>query len=189
MKKFVWLALVASAVGAVPAAAEGANPSPLTVDGGLVIWTLVVFGLLVFVLKRSAWPVLLSAVREREQRLERQLAEAEKNRLEAAALLEQHRQLLAGAKAEAQQIMNTAKSVAEKERAALLAKAREEYDSLLARARKEIDDEKAKALVELRRNAVELSIAAASKLIETKLDAQTNRKIVTDFLETLGERR
>lgn len=189
MKRFVWVAAFLSGVAIVPAAAESANPSPLTVDGGLVIWTLVVFGLLVFVLKRSAWPVLLSAVREREQRLERQLAEAEKNRLEAAALLEQHRQLLAGATAEAQQIINSAKSAADNERAALLAKARDEYDDLLARARKEIEDEKAKALVELRRDAVELSIAAASRLLEAKLDAQANRRIVMDFLETLGERQ
>ena len=189
MTKSMLLAAVASGVAAVPAAAEGASPNPLTVEGGLVLWTLVVFGLLVFLLKRSAWPVLLSAVREREQRLERQLAEAEKNRAEAATLLEQHRQLLGGARAEAQEILNLAKSVAEKERQALLAKAREQYDDLLTRARQEIHDERAKAMVELRRDAIELSIAAASKLIEAKLDAPTNRRIVAAFLETVGERR
>src|SRR2546422_5984095 len=66
----------------------------LTVEGGLVIWTLVVFGLLLYILKRSAWPVLLQAVREREQRLERQLAEAAQAREEAARLLEQQKQAL-----------------------------------------------------------------------------------------------
>jgi F-type H+-transporting ATPase subunit b len=188
MKNVRWAAL-ASVLWAVPAAAQGTSANPLTIDGGLVLWTLFVFGLLLFLLKRSAWPVLLSAVREREKRLERQLADAEKSRLEAAALLEEHRQLLAGARAEAQQIVNTAKSVAEHERETLLAKARDEYDGLLARARKEIGDEKAKALVDLRRDAVELSLAVASKLIETKLDAPTNRRIVMDFLDTLGELR
>src|SRR2546422_530861 len=75
----------------------------LTVEGGLVIWTLVVFGLLLYVLKRSAWPVLLQAVREREQRLERQLAEAAQAREEAARLLEQQKQALERARAEAQE--------------------------------------------------------------------------------------
>ena len=142
MRTSPWLGLLAPGFAAFPAVGEGPSPSPLTVDGGLVIWTLVVFGLLLFILRRSAWPVLLNAVRERERRLEQQIAEAEKNRAEAAALLEQHRKLLAGARIETQEILAKAKAVAEKEREALLAKARQEYDGLLARARKEIDAEK-----------------------------------------------
>ena len=119
MRTSPWLGLLALGFAAFPAAGEGPSPSPspLTVDGGLVIWTLVVFGLLLFILRRSAWPVLLNAVRERERRLEEQIAEAEKNRAEAAALLEQHRKLLAGARTETQEILAKAKAVAEKKRA------------------------------------------------------------------------
>src|SRR3989449_10490401 len=58
-----------------------------TLFRSLVIWTLVVFALLLYVLRRSAWPVLLAAVREREQRLQRQLAEAEKEGEAAAPVL------------------------------------------------------------------------------------------------------
>src|SRR5207245_1497690 len=78
------------------------------------------------------------AVREREQRLERQLAEAGQGREEAASLLEQQKQALERARAVAQEIVTKAKAVAEKERATLLAKAREEYELLLARAKKDI---------------------------------------------------
>src|SRR3989449_4849957 len=92
MRKTTWLVLLGVAGTAVPARAqEGGGGGPLSVDGGLVIWTLVVFATLLYVLKRSAWPVLLAAVREREQKLERQLAEAEKQRQEAAALLEEQK--------------------------------------------------------------------------------------------------
>jgi len=192
MRKSLWLALLLVAATTVPAVAqeaEGGEAGPLTVDGGLVIWTLVVFGLLLLVLRRSAWPVLLSAVRERERRLEQQIAEAEQNRAEAAALLEQHKQLLAAAHAEAQELLNKAKAVAEKERAALLAKAREEYEQLLTRARKDIGEEREKALLELRREAVELTIAAASRLLEAKLDTETNRRLVTEYLGTLEQRQ
>ena len=192
MRKSLWLALLLVAATTVPAVAqeaEGGEAGPLTVDGGLVIWTLVVFGLLLLVLRRSAWPVLLSAVRERERRLEQQIAEAERNRAEAAALLERHKQLLAAAHAEAQELLNRAKAVAEKERAALLAKAREEYEQLLTRARKDIGEEREKALLELRREAVELTIAAASRLLEAKLDTEANRRLVTEYLATLEQRQ
>jgi F-type H+-transporting ATPase subunit b len=167
----------------------GATPSPLTVDGGLVLWTLVVFGLLLFILQRSAWPVLLRAVREREERLEQQIAEAEKSRAEAAKLLEEHKKLLAGAKTEAQEMLNAAKSAAEKEHAALVAKAREAADEQLSRARRDIAEEKGKAIVELRREAVDLSMAAAAKLIDAKLDNDANRRLVTEYLETLSGRK
>ena len=188
MRKSLGLALllVTGTGGPVFAQEAGAGGGgPLTVDGGLVIWTLVVFGLLLYVLKRNAWPVLLAAVREREQKLERQLAEAEKNRAEAAALLEEHKRLLAAAKGEAQEILNKAKTVAEKERATLLAKAREEYERLLTRARKEIDEEKEKALLALRQEAVDLSIAAAAKLLDANLDTEANRRLVTEYLAGL----
>src|SRR5256885_767138 len=151
--------------------AQEGGAGPLTVDGGLVIWTLVVFGLLLLVLRRAAWPVLLAAVRERERRLEEQLAQAQRDRAEAAALLEEHKRLLAGAKTEAQELLAKAKAVADKERATLLAQAREE--------------EREKAILALRREAVDLSIAAAAKLLEAQLDNEANRRLVTEYLATL----
>src|SRR5256886_8613425 len=105
---------------------EAGGGGLLTVEGGLVIWTLVVFGLLLFILKRSAWPVLLQAVREREQRLERQLAEAAQAREEAARLLEQQKQALERARAEAQEIVTKAKVGAGKGPGAPLRRAPEE---------------------------------------------------------------
>src|SRR2546425_5794088 len=170
MRNAVWLALALAGSVAPRAVAEepGGGGGLLTVEGGLVIWTLVVFGLLLYILKRSAWPVLLQAVREREQRLERQLAEAAQAREEAARLLEQQKQALERARADAQEIVTKAKAVAEKERATLLAKAREEYEQHLARAKKDIEEEKAKAILALRREAVDLSIAAASRLVRSE---------------------
>ena len=142
-------------------------------------------------LRRSAWPLLLAAVREREKKLERMLADAARDREEAAALLAEHKRLVAAARAEAQELIAQARTVAEKERAALLAQAREQYEQLLARARKEIESEKEKAILELRREAVDLSIAAASKVIEANLDSEANRRLVMDYLVNLeagGER-
>src|SRR5256885_1845476 len=159
--------------------------TPFSINTGLIFWTLVVFGVLLALLWRLGWPALLKAVEERERRIQQQLEEAERARAEAVRLLEEHKRTIAGARAEAQDIVAKAKSVAEKERETLLAKARQEYEQLLMRARKEIDAEKEKAILELRREAVDLSIAAASKLIAANLDSEANRRLVMEYLTSL----
>src|SRR5512145_1102728 len=112
--------LAYSALFASPVQEHGAaaGPSgPLTVEGGLMVWTVLVFLLLLFVLKRFAWPAILGAVEAREKALEAQLAEAAQDRAEAAALLAEHKKLVADAKTQAHGIINDARVVAEKERA------------------------------------------------------------------------
>jgi F-type H+-transporting ATPase subunit b len=163
--------------------------TPFSINSGLIFWTILVFGALLVVLWRLGWPALLKSVEDRERRIQQQLDEAERARAEAARLLEEHKRTIAAARNEAQEMVAKARAVAEKERQTLLAKAREEYEQLLARARKEIGEEKEKAILELRREAVDLSIAAASKLVEAKLDTDANRRLVMDYLATLEQRK
>jgi F-type H+-transporting ATPase subunit b len=169
--------------GAHEAGAGGGGP--FSINPGLIIWTLVVFGILMVLLWRLAWPAILKSVEERERRIQKQLEDAERANALAQQLLEEHRKTIAAARAEAQEIMAKSKAVAQKERELLLAKAREEYEALLERARKDIDGEKEKAIVALRREAVELSIAAAAKVIEANLDTEANRRLVTEYLASL----
>jgi F-type H+-transporting ATPase subunit b len=160
---------------------------PFSINPGLIIWTLVVFGILLVLLWRFAFPSIVKSGEERERRIQKQLEDAEKANAEAQRLLEEHKKQIGAARNEAQDIMAKAKTVSQKEREALLAKAREEYDALLNRARKDIDAEKEKAIQALRREAVDLSIAAASRVIEANLDTDANRKLVSEFLESLGK--
>jgi F-type H+-transporting ATPase subunit b len=159
--------------------------TPFSINTGLIFWTVLVFAILLALLWRFGWPALLKTVEEREHRIQQQLEEAERARAEATRLLEEHKRAIANAKAEAQEILAKAKALADKERETLLAKARLEYEQLLERARHEIDAEKEKAIVALRREAVDLSIAAASKLLDAQLDSETNRKLVTEYLAQL----
>jgi len=163
--------------------------TPFSINAGLIFWTILVFLVLLAVLWRFGWPALLKSVEERERRIQRQLEEAQRAQAESARLLEEHKKMIAAARTEAQEMVARARAVAEKERETLLAKAREEYEQLLARARKDIGEEKEKAILELRREAVDLSIAAASKLIEAKLDTDANRRLVMEYLSTLEQRR
>ncbi|MGH7592095.1 MAG: F0F1 ATP synthase subunit B, partial [Gemmatimonadales bacterium] len=180
----LWLAGIAMTLIATPLMADGGGL--LTVDGGLMVWTLVVFGLFFLILKRFAWPVVLGAVEAREKKLEEQIAQAAKDREAAAGLLAQQQQLLAQAREQAVTILNDAKSVAERERQLGLDRARAEADELIGRARRDIASEKDRAVAELRREAVDLALAAAGKLIGQRLEAAQDRKIVQDYLASLG---
>jgi len=168
---------------------EEHTPGPLSVDPGLMIWTIIVFVVLLAILKRFAWPAILGAVEAREQALEQQLAEAERSRAEAAKLLAEHKQLMSEAKAQAHAIVLEARQLAEKERAVAMEKTKQEQDELLQRARREIGSERDRAVAELRREAVDLSLAAASKLIGERLSGETDRKIVTEYLAALDAGR
>jgi F-type H+-transporting ATPase subunit b len=168
-----------------PAGEAAHEFTPFSINTGMMFWTLIIFGALVVVLWRFGWPALLRTVEEREARIAKQLAEAEQANAEAARLLEEHRAALAKARSEAQEVLAGAKAVAQKEREQLLAKTREEQEHLLERARREIEGEKEKAILALRREAVDLSIAAASKLVEANLDSDTNRRLVLDYLTSL----
>ena len=150
-----------------------------------MVWTVFVFVLLLLILKRFAWPAILGAVEAREQALEQQLAEAERSRAEAATLLEEHRAAPGRRKGQAHAVVLEARQLAEKERAAALEKTKQEQDELLARARREITAERDRAVADLRREAVDVSLAAASKLIGKRLDSDTDRKLVLEYLATL----
>jgi F-type H+-transporting ATPase subunit b len=191
MKKAMLLAAAASVLGAAPALAEegGSAAGPLVVNGGLMIWTLVIFGILLAVLRKFAWPVVLGAVRDREKALEEQIAAAERNRAESARILEEHKQLLAEARTSAHALINEAKGMAEKERTVALEKTRAEQEELLARARREIGVERDRAVQELRREAVDLSLAAAGRLIGQRLESDADRNLVMSYLDTLEPSR
>ena len=194
MRKGIVLALVGLAAPVLPAlASEGAEGSGggglLTVDGGLMIWTIIIFVALFILLKKFAWPQILGAVEAREQRLEAALLESERNRAEAAALLEEQKRMLAEAKTTAQGIVAEAKQLADKERMAALERAREDQEELLARAQREIKSEREKAIADIRREVVDLALTAASKLIEEKVDSEADRKLITNYLTTVGTGR
>ncbi|HJQ20686.1 MAG TPA: F0F1 ATP synthase subunit B [Gemmatimonadaceae bacterium] len=152
----------------------------------LMFWTLVIFGILWFLLQKYAFPAILGAVEAREKALEQAIEAAKRDRDEAARILADHRAQLEGARGESQKLIADARGVAEKMRADLLDKTREDQQELIERARREIAAERDKAIAELRREAVELAIAGAGKVVEENLDTDKNRKLVETFLTSLG---
>ena len=170
---------------ATQAAEHAASSGPFTINPGLIIWTLVVFGILFFILAKTAWPAILKQVEEREARIKQQLDEAAKANADAQRLLAEYQGQMAKAQAQAQDLLAQGRQAGEKLREELVSKGRAEQEELLDRARREIGLERDRALAELRREAVDLSIAAASKVIERNLDSEADRKLVQDYLSGL----
>lgn len=166
--------------------AEGDSMSPFDVNFGLFFWTALVFLVTLWVLGKFAYPAILGAVEEREKRIAAQLGEADRLNAEARTLLAEQQKHAAESRSAAQAMLAEAREVAEKERAATVEKTAREQDVLVDRARREIAAERDKAILALRQEAVDVSLAAASKLIGQRLDASADRKLVEEYLATLS---
>ncbi len=171
----------------VPAAEDAPLWDTLfAVDFGLAVWTLLTFGTLLFVLARFAWKPLMAALDAREKRIQGDIDEAKRRRDEAEALLAEYREQLADGRRQAQALVAESREAAEELRRELEAKAREESRAILANARREIERERDAAVDAVRREAVEVAMAAASRLVEERLDSERDRKLVMDYIDDLA---
>lgn len=186
MRAFAATSLLSVLTPALALSQEHAPPpNLLSPAGGLMFWTLLIFIVLIFLLGKFAYKPLLAAVESREQALQRALDEAKRDRDEAAAILAEHRRQLDAARGEAQRFIAEGRATAEKMRAEMLEATRTQQQELLERAKRDIEQEKSRAIMELRREAVDLAIAGASKVIEKDLDSGANRQLVESFLGSI----
>ena len=165
---------------------EGGKVNLLDPHTGLMFWTLIIFVVLLFILSKFAFKPLVAAVEAREKALEDAIEGAKRDREEAARLLADQRAQLEGARGEAQRYIAEGRAASEKMKAELLEQTRVQQQELLDRARRDIEAERDRAIADLRREAVDLAIAGASKVVERNLDDAANRQIVDNFLSTLS---
>lgn len=168
------------------AAEEGGPVNLLDPHFGTIFWTILVFVATMLLLRKFAFGPILEAVRSREQALTDAMDAAEQDRNAARKLLAEQRAAIEAARAEAQRYIADGRAIAESMRGEMLEQTRQQQADLLDRARQEIEREKAKAIDELRREAVDLALAGASKLIGQRLDADADRKLVEQYLSSLG---
>ena len=168
---------------------EGGSPDLLSPHGGLMVWTLLIFIALFFILSRYAFGPITSAVEAREQALQDAIDGAKRDREEAAKILAEHRTQLEGARGEAQRIIAEGRAVGEKLRVQMLEETRTQQQDLLERARREIANERDAAIAQIRTEAVDLAIAAASKVIDRNVDDSANRKLVEGYLASSNVRK
>ncbi len=165
-------------------AAEGGL---LDINPGLSIWTVIIFGLVFLILWRLAFPKILGAVEAREAHLREMIEAAERDRAEAATLIADNRREMEEARAKIQAAMAEGRAEVERMKAEILAEARRDQEEMLQRARRDIASEREAALDAVRRDAVDLAIRAAEKLVRRNLDGEDNRRLVREYLGEVSE--
>lgn len=152
----------------------------LTPDPGLVFWSLLTFGILVFILKKFAWKPILHALKVREETIEYALKAAERARAEVKNLEASQTQMLEDARIERDGLIKEARELKQKILDEAKSKAKSEADKIIENARLQIQREKEEAILELKQKVAELSVDIAGKLLEQELQQTEKQKAVID---------
>ena len=158
-------------------------------DPGLYIWTIATFLVLVALLAKFAWRPLLEALDRRQEAIRQSLDDAQKARQELERLGVEQQRILAAARTEAEQILSNTRSDANRFREELKQKAQAEASGIVKNAERQIELETARALQQIRAEAVDLSVALASKLLERNLSKADNERLIEETFKQIEERR
>jgi F-type H+-transporting ATPase subunit b len=150
------------------------------VDPGLYIWTIAVFLLLVAALAKFAWRPLLAGLKSREDAIRKSLDDAQQAKVELERLHVESQRILAEARAQAEQILSSTRADASRFREELMQKAQADAATRVQNAERQIQQETARALQTIRTEAVEISVAIASKLLQRNVSKEDNERLIED---------
>jgi F-type H+-transporting ATPase subunit b len=178
----------------MPVAASGGSflVSP---NVGLMIWTLVVFGISLFVLGKFAFPRIQEALDKRQHAIEESIDHAEQIRKQADELLDEYRERLKDARQQAEEIIARAEKAAETREGEAVGEAKRRREELLEQARRDIEQETRRAIQEIRREVADLTILATEKVTRKTLTEADQKRLVEEALSELdftalsGDRR
>ena len=158
-------------------------------DPGLYIWTIVTFLVLLAALAKFAWRPLLEALERRQDLIRKSLDDAQKAKQELEKLHVESQRILAAARTEAEQILSATRSDANRFREELKQKAQAEAAGIVKNAEKQIELETARALQQIRTEAVDISVAIASKIIQRNLSKEDNERLIAETLKGIQTSR
>ena len=152
-------------------------------DPGLFIWTILTFLVLVGLLAKFAWRPLLQALDARQQTIAKSLEEAQRARQELERIQRESAQMMAQARTEAEAVIARSRSDAEALREELKQKARAEAAAIGKNAERQIQLETARAIQQIRAEAVDLSVAIASKILKRQVSKEDNQALIEETLK------
>jgi F-type H+-transporting ATPase subunit b len=152
---------------------------------GLMIWTLVVFGISVYILNRWAFPRIRDALDRRQHAIEESIDSQERLRAEAEEVLSEYRKQLAEARVQAEQIVARAREAGKEHERETLVEARERREKLLEQTQRDIEAETQRALEQIRKEVATLTILATEKVTRKVLTPTDQRKLVEEALGDL----
>jgi F-type H+-transporting ATPase subunit b len=165
--------------------AAESNNDLIKVVPGLMIWTLVAFGITFFVLKKFAFGPIQKTIDDRRDRIRQAVEEADNARDEARNLLEQNRAILAQAKSEAGEILAEARKVGDAQIARVKEEAETERQRRLEETQRQIEAETARALDQIRAEVADLTIEATQAVVGKVLDTSDQRRLVEEAVAGL----
>ena len=152
------------------------------------VWTVVTFGVTLWALSKVAWPMLAAKMEEREIRIREGLEKAEEAERRAQELLEKQEEILQQSRDEAAKLLADSRAAAENLKNEALASAQGEIAAERERARKEIALESTKALEELRSATIDLTLAAAGRLLQREMKDEDHRRLAADVIQEVESR-
>jgi F-type H+-transporting ATPase subunit b len=161
-----------------------ANPL-IEVRLGLMVWTIVCFGITFFVLRRYAFGFIQKAIDERRDRIRSSIEEAEKARTEARRLLEEHRALIGQARGQAEQILSEARKVAESMARRVKEETEADRQRRLEETKRQIEAETQRALEQIRTEVAELTLIATTKVTGKVLEDADHKRLIDDAIRDL----
>jgi F-type H+-transporting ATPase subunit b len=173
---------VHGALTLLAASSGGSGNFLVTPDIGLMIWTLIAFGVAFLVLRKFAFPRIAAQLEKRRKAIEESISHAEQMRHEADELLEEYRARLREAREQAEDIVTRARRAAESLQDETRAEARQQREEMLSAARRDIEQETRRALDELRKEVADLTIIATEKVTRKSLGDEDHRKLIEDAL-------
>jgi F-type H+-transporting ATPase subunit b len=167
----------------VPLASSGSFL--ITPNVGLMIWTIVVFAISLYILRRAVFPRIGEALDKRAQTIDSEIDAAQRTREEAEELLAQYRERLKEARDQADEIISRARRAGEVHEQEAVEAARSESARLLEQARRDIETETSRAIDQIRREVADLTVQATEKLTRKMLTGEDHQRLVEDALKEL----
>ncbi|HET9104418.1 MAG TPA: F0F1 ATP synthase subunit B [Solirubrobacteraceae bacterium] len=152
---------------------------------GLMVWTLLLFGISVFALKKYAFPRITEALDKRQHAIEESIDAAERTRTEADAILAEYRERLKEARAQADEIVGRARKAAETHERDSQDEAKARREQMMEQTRRDIETETRRAIQEIRREVADLTVLATEKVTRKTLTEDDQRRLVEDALSEL----
>ena len=152
---------------------------------GLMVWTLLLFGISVFALKKYAFPRITDALDKRQRSIEDSIDAADRTRSEADALLQEYRERLKEARGQADEIVDRARKAADMHEHDAQQEAKARREQMMEQTRRDIETETRRAIQEIRREVADLTVLATEKVTRKTLTEDDQRRLVEDALSEL----
>lgn len=158
-------------------------------DPGLYVWTIFVFLFLAGLLAKFAWGPLMAALDARQESIRKSLDDARAAKQELERLNTESQKILAQARADADAILSETRADANRFRDELKQKAQAEAAGIVKNAERQIEQETARALQQIRAEAVDISVAIASKLLQRNVSKADNERLIEETFRQIEAKR